>query len=103
MNKVQLILKLHDGAIKFATNAKEDINSEESQENLKRTENIIYELFCSLDTTSIEQENFVKNLHQLYRYCYQRITDARYNKDVSKIDDVLVIMKSLRDNWKQVV
>lgn len=95
----KLILILYNEAIKCLNRAKEKIkvkNVEESNDLLIRAQKIIRELMCSLN---LKVGEMATRWYSLYEYIYYRLIQANLQKDVQVIDEVLDLLKPLRDAW----
>ncbi len=96
----ELTLMLYDGVIKFCNMAvmaieKNDVSK--AHLNIIKAENIILELKATLDFNySISSE-----LDVLYEYLYKRLTDANLIKDTEILEEVLNLVRELRDTWKE--
>lgn len=108
VNKVEtasplmLIIMLYDESIKMCEQAKVDIgkNKESVHNKLIKAQKIITELTVSLN---MEQGGEVAdNLKALYVYLHMRLVEANIENDASKIDEVLRIMRDLREAWHTV-
>ena len=42
------------------------------------------------------------NLHTLYSYCIQRLTDANLHGDVGALDEVVRLIGTVADSWQQI-
>lgn len=98
----QLLIMLYNGAIKFSQQAKqalEEENVEESNEKLKRVQAIINELMVTLD---MEQGGEIAdNLYSLYEYMNRRLIQANIRNDPELVQEVLEMLKDLKDGWEQ--
>lgn len=97
---IQLICMLYDGAIRFANLSLLGIkekNIEKKTVNIIKVENILNELRTSLNFD--KGGEIAKNLDKLYEYMYTCMIDANSNDDVSKVENVLKILTSLRESW----
>lgn len=96
----ELTLMLYDGAIKFTNQAKAAIEENDSQKAhalILRVENIITEFRATLDMTYKISESF----EMMYEYIYRRLIDANIKKDNNILDEVLGLLRELRDTWKE--
>lgn len=95
----ELTLMLYDGAIKFCTRAINNIENaeiEEAHKSLIKAQNIIEEFMIVVDR-KIEVGN---NLFLMYDYMYRRLVEANLKKDSAIIDEVIHLIRELRDAWK---
>lgn len=98
----ELTLMLYDGAIKFMNIAKyamENREMERAHTSLIRAQDIILELNYSLDMNY----DISKDLRNLYDFVLSKLVDANINKDITPIDEALVIVNEMRDTWKEVM
>ncbi len=97
----KLIVLLYDGAIKFLTIAVNRIESGDSYEahtNLVRGKSIVAELLASLN---LEQGGEIAaNLQRLYAYIFSELIDANIERNTSRVESVIEMLKDLRDAWK---
>lgn len=95
----ELTLMLYDGCIKFLNRALIAIDNEEIEEahkSLVKAQNIIEEFMIVVDR-KIEIGN---NLFLLYDYMYRRLVEANIKKDKDITNEVLGLIRELRDSWK---
>jgi flagellar protein FliS len=98
----ELTLMLYDGAIKFcniAIAAMEDKNPAKAHENVVKVENIIQNFRETLDKRYPVWEDFEK----VYVYLLRRCHEANMTKDPEIMNEVLTHLRSMRDNWKEVM
>ncbi|BAS28791.1 flagellar export chaperone FliS [Limnochorda pilosa] len=96
----QLILMLYDGAIRFGRSARRAIevgDRQKAHHDLTRAQDVISELIGSLDMAAGGE--IAANLHELYRYLYQRLVQANVGKKVEPIDEVIHLVSELREGW----
>lgn len=101
--KGKLVLLLYDGAIKFmriSVKAIDDKNIQEAHNNIMKAQNIIYEL---MSTLNMEVGDISRNLMRLYDFMIWQLIDANKDKDKDKIENIIKLMSSLREAWKDVV
>lgn len=95
----KLILLLYDEAIKCLNQAKTKVESKDiegSNRLLLKTQKIIRELMCSLN---LEVGEISICLFNLYEYIYQRLIQANIEKNPQIIEEVLSLLKPLREAW----
>ncbi|MGB4045989.1 MAG: flagellar export chaperone FliS [Halanaerobiales bacterium] len=100
----QLLLMLYDGAIKFARQARKDMeekNIEAANNKLKRAEDIISELMVSLNME--EGGEIARNLYNLYDYMNRRLIQANIRKDPALVDEVINLLSSLKESWEEAI
>ena len=67
---------------------------------LHRVGAIIDELRCSLDHTA--GGTVAANLDRLYEYMMRRVLAANLKNDVAAIDEVLKLLRQIRDSWNAI-
>jgi len=98
----QLVVLLYDGAARFLRQAATAMSAGEVQRahaTLRRAERIIRYLDGSLD---FEQGEIPQRLHAIYTFCLRQLSDARFDQDVTKVQDVSGLLGELREAWSQV-
>ena len=98
----ELTLMLYDGAIKFgniAIVAMENKNPAKAHENIVRVENIIQNFRETLDKRYPVWQDF----ENVYVYLLRRCHEANVAKDPEVMEAVLKHLRSMRDNWKEVI
>lgn len=105
-SREQILIMLYDGCIQFLNKAKylleNDVkNVEEIHKNLVGAQNIIQEFINTLDHEVAPQ--LTANLESLYEYFLRRLVQANMKKDVKPVEEVLRLVKSLRDTWAKAV
>ncbi|EOS52946.1 flagellar export chaperone FliS [Lachnospiraceae bacterium MD335] len=98
----ELTLMLYEGAIKFgniAIVAMENKNPAKAHENIVRVENIIQNFRDTLDKKYPIWEEFEK----IYVYLLRRCHECNIAKDPEIMEEVLKHIRSMRDNWKEVM
>lgn len=96
----QLQLMLYDGAIRFATQARETMQAKEIEQThnlLTRAQRIIVEMQSSLRPEVAPDT--CKQVASLYGFVYRRLVDANVNKDPAVLDEALQILKHMRETW----
>ena len=103
LSQKKLILMLYDGAIKFATEAKNAIAEKDfvrSYKSIVKARDVVTELLCILN---IEQGGDVAvNLQRLYIYVIGRLTEANFTHEIPLLDNVLTILDDLRSAWAEI-
>ena len=98
----ELTLMLYDGAIKFgniAIMAIEQNDIEKAHVNIRKVERIIAEFRSTLDRKYAVAEDF----DRVYVYLLQRLLEANVKKDKAILEEVNMHLRSMRDNWKEVM
>ena len=98
----ELTLMLYDGAIKFCNIAimgieQNDINK--AHTNIRKVERIVEEFRSTLDRRFAVAEDF----DRVYVYLLQRLLEANIKKDKEILEEVNTHLRSMRDNWKEVM
>ncbi len=100
----KLQLMLYEGAIRFATQAREKIEQkkfDESHELLVRAQNIVMELICGLRPEL--NASLCSRMAALYSFIYTRLVTANVERNVKAIDDALEILAIQRDTWVELL
>lgn len=98
----ELTLMLYDGAIKFCNIAKDAIDNKDIQkahENIIKAQKIIDYLRQTLDMKYPVAQDF----ENIYSYLSQRLIEANIKKDNEILEEMLTHLRSVRDNWKEVM
>jgi len=98
----ELTLMLYEGAIKFGNIAIEAIENkdvEKAHNNIIRVQKIIDEFRATLNRKYPVAEEFDK----IYRYLLRRLLEANATKDEEIMKEVVEHLRSMRDNWKEVM
>ncbi len=103
-SREKILLMLYEGAIKFVKRARIAMEKKEiSQkcENIGKAYDIILELNNSLDHKVGGELS--AQLEQLYMYMTDELNQANIQNKVEHLDNVLKILDTLYDGWKQAV
>ena len=98
----ELTLLLYEGAIKFSNIAIMKIEQKDvpgAPENIMRVERIIDYLRETLDMKYPVAEDF----ERMYVYLSQRLLMANTKKDKEIMEEIVMHLRSIRDNWKEVI
>ena len=98
----ELTLMLYDGAIKFCNIAIMGIEQNDIQKahtNIRKVERIVEEFRSTLDRRFPVAEDF----DRVYVYLLQRLLEANIKKDKAILEEVNMHLRSMRDNWKEVM
>ena len=98
----ELTLMLYDGAIKFcniAIVAVEQKDIEKAHVNITKTERIVDYFRQTLDMSYPVAEDF----ERVYSYLSRRLVEANIKKDKEILEEVNTHLRSMRDNWKEVM
>lgn len=103
-NQEKLLIMLYNGAIKFIKQAKEGIQEQDYElvnNKLNRSQAIITELRTTLDEE--QGGEIAQNLDALYEYMNRRLVQANVNKELEPIDEVLSMLRELKETWQQAI
>lgn len=95
-----LTFMLYNGAVKHITLAKlmlDQKNIQEAHNSNIRAQAILGELNATLNM----DYEISLNLRQLYTFIISKLVEANIKKDTEMLDEVLPLVKDLRDTWKE--
>ena len=98
----ELTLMLYEGAIKFGNIAIKGIEEGDVQKahiNIVKVEKIIEEFRRTLDF----KYDVAQHFENVYSYLAQRLVEANMSKDKAIMEEVVEHLRSMRDNWKEVM
>ena len=98
----KLRLMLIDGAIRFATRAKQQWCrpiSYEVLEDLRRCQQIVAELYSSVRR---DENDVAQKTADLYLFLYREVLAAPADTDTTRLDGVLRVLEIERETWRQV-
>lgn len=98
----ELTLMLYEGAVKFgniAIKAIEEKDVETAHANIVKVQNIIDEFRRTLDFKYPVAQDF----ENVYSYLSRRLIEANIHKDKEIMEEVVKHLRSMRDNWKEVM
>ena len=98
----ELTLLLYEGAIKFGNIAivkMEQKDIQGSHNNIVRVEKIIDYLRETLDMKYPVAQDF----ENIYVYLSRRLMDVMASKDPAIMEEIVMHLRSVRDNWKEVM
>ncbi|MBQ7954130.1 MAG: flagellar export chaperone FliS [Lachnospiraceae bacterium] len=98
----ELTLMLYEGAIKFCNIAIVAIEKKEIEKahiNIVKVEKIIDHLRLTLDMKYPVAQDF----ERMYSYLFGRLIQANISKDAEILNEVCEHLRSIRDNWKEVM
>ena len=99
----RLVIMCYEGAIAHLNLAKEKYlegKYEAKAKSLKTVQDAINELLCALDFEGGGE--IATNLHKLYLYMQSRLTSADVNRDLQGFEEVLGMLKELKDTWEEI-
>lgn len=97
----QLIKMLFDRAVAELHLAQQDLESGNrlaASPRLRKAQEIISELRCSLDLSAGQ---IATNLDELYGFAYSQLLEAVLDGDAGHVGDVIEILDPVRDAWNQ--
>ena len=95
----QLIVMLYDGLIRFATDARDAMKEGQTgAEPITRSIRILTELNICLRREVAPE--FCDRLSKLYEYYTMEISRAMHRRNPQIIDDIIPLIKDLRDAWE---
>ncbi len=100
----QLQLMLYDGAIRFATQARDAIEAkdyEASFDKLSRAQSIITEMQNGLNY-EVNQE-LCERVASIYNFVYNKLLEASIHRDVQAVDDAMRVLSIERETWQILV
>lgn len=98
----ELTLMLYEGAIKFcniAIMAVEKKEIEKAHIHIVKTQRIIDHFRMTLDMKYPVAQDF----ERVYEYLARRLVEANMYKDAEILEEVCGHLRSMRDNWKEVM
>jgi flagellar protein FliS len=98
----ELTLMLYEGAIKFANIAviaMEKNDAAKAHDYIVKVENIIQNFRETLD----KKYPVWKDFENVYVYLLKRCHDANMTKDPAIMQEVIMHLRAMRDNWKEVM
>jgi len=99
-SRLDLLIKLYDGAILNCRQAKEAIAGRDLAvrgERLGRAIAIVNEFKSTLDYSA--DKNLCSELERLYSFAAERLTAANINNSQESIDEALKVLEILRSAW----
>ena len=102
-NQGRLVVMLYEGAIRFLTQAVDDIQQRDYAAkgyNIQKAADIIYELNTVLNMEQGGQ--IAQNLRALYNFMLRQLNEANLQKDVQKIEEVITLLKELNQSWRAI-
>ena len=100
----ETVLMLYDGAINFLKSATRELNEHnnvaEKAVLIEKAFKIIEYLQSCLDKE--KGGEISNNLEKLYEYVAVRLTMANLKNDVAKLEEVIELLSTIRDGWKDI-
>lgn len=100
----QLQMMLYEGAVRFAQQMRlglVEVNLERAQLNYERADAILCELHAGLRPE--RDSDLVDKFSALYQFCQRRLDEAMIQREPSKVDDALVVLRHLLKTWELVM
>ncbi len=96
---LMLIIMLYDEAIKMCTLASQDMGIDKQSVHTKliKAQKIVTELTVSLNMEAGGE--VAENLKSIYIYLHMRLVEANIENNKAKVEEVLKILKDLREAW----
>ena len=98
----ELTLMLYEGAIKFgniAISAMENKEIEKAHVNIVKVQKIISEFRSTLNFKYPVANDF----DRIYIYLERRLHECMASKDKDIMEEIVMHLRSMRDNWKEVM
>lgn len=100
----ETVLMLYDGAIRFLRSA---INELTENNNISEKAILIEKIVKILDylQSCLDADkggNIAENLNKLYDYMQIKLTEANFDNDVSKMEEVLNLLLTVREGWNDI-
>ncbi|XQW85816.1 flagellar export chaperone FliS [Thalassotalea piscium] len=99
----QVILMMYDGLLESIAKVKGAIVRKDlaiKSQMVTKAVNILSALDNSLDADAEPQIS--ATFSNLYQYCIDRLNDANITLDISGLDEVIELLKPLRDAWQAI-
>lgn len=107
---VQLIVLLYEGCLQWLHMAKQDIKKNKTEKvvnwsNFASYMGMALEIVTHLqDSLDVKQSReFSERMFALYDFMKATLIKANVNKDEKLIDDVIGILKDIKDTWKEAI
>lgn len=101
MSQKDLILLLHNGALKFLSQAKEELEKENTEafaERVERTHRIVQHLYTTLDFEAGGE--IAEKLGSLYSFMISQLYILNSTRSVAIIDDLSEVISNLKEGWQ---
>jgi len=103
---IQLIIMLYDECLRTLDKAERAFDFEEPERieamntHLLHAQDVITELAVSLDME--KGGEIAANLHNLYDFMVNHLSEANVNKDLQRIKEVHKLLSELKESWQEV-
>ena len=101
-SSAELVVKVYDGAISDLNSALEHYQKDkipQGYEALERAKKFIVHLYTTLDAD--KGGDIAAKLSQLYAFVIEQLNIAQTMRNLSAIEDSIVILSNLREGWMQ--
>ena len=101
-NRLEILLKLYQGAIDFMSAAKMAIEQQSPYKRswgIAKAKAIIYELQNTLDPSASAE--LTRNLYLLYDFVIDRLNRANKENSTKALDEAIKVMKILQSGWEE--
>jgi flagellar protein FliS len=101
--KLKLIVMLYDGAIRFLQQSVAPMRSGDFEQKgvmINKAIDILYHLTGTLNHA--QGGELAHNLSRIYSFMIKRLVEANLHNSPEMIEDVISLMKGLRDAWSQI-
>lgn len=91
---------LLDGAVKFSKIGRQaivDKDIKKAHENIKKTQDIFYELISTLDLGAAGE--WGSQMVSIYNFIINKLVQANLKKDVQAMDDVIPLIEGVKETW----
>jgi flagellar protein FliS len=98
----QVILMMYDGLLESVAKVKGAIERKDlavKSQMVTKAVNILSALDNSLDAES--EPTISETFSKLYSYCIERLNDANVSLEIEALDEVVELIKPLRDAWRE--
>jgi flagellar protein FliS len=100
---LELVVMLYDGAVRFSGEARDAVsnnNPAARREAVSRALAVVAELQNSLNMS--DGGDIARSLDGLYAYISGRLVDGNLRNDIGPFDEVIRLLKPLREAWGQI-
>lgn len=101
-SKDQLLLMLLDGAVRFSKVSRQALSDKDyhkCNENLKKTQDVFYELMATLDLT--QAGDWGPKMMSVYKFIIDNLVKANVKKDLSILDKTIPLIEEVKDMWNE--
>jgi len=101
-SQMELVIKVYDGAIANLKQARQlylDGNLQAGYDTLQKARKFVVHLYTTLDEE--KGGDIAVKLGQLYTFIIEQINIVQATKNITGIDDSIIIMNNIREGWVQ--